>query len=235
MVLVLAVAAPAVALADETEVETAKRHYQSGRFYYERGDYEQALDEFTKSHKLAPRAGTLYNIGLCEERLGKLEAAIKSLERYLREQPRAADASAVRAKVEKLKQRLASSARATREPEPAPPPPPRSRPRRTLGWTALGIGAAALVTSGILGGLALSKTRAYEDAYREHKPYAEAQGLLDSANALEKGTFVSLGVGVALAAAGVTLLVLDRERPAAARVGLLPAPRGLGGGIALEF
>jgi tetratricopeptide (TPR) repeat protein len=81
--------------------------------------------------------------------------------------------------------------------------------RRLIGWTAVGVGAAALITAGILGGLALSKTGAYEDAHANHELYADARGLLEAAEGLETGSFVALGVGIAAAAGGVILLLLD--------------------------
>ncbi len=58
--------------------------------------------------------------------------------------------------------------------------------------------------------MASSKTSDYEQAHVDHMLYAEANDLLDSAEGLELGCFVSLGVGVAAVAAGTLILLLKR-------------------------
>ncbi len=61
----------------------AQIHFQSGRLHFERGDYEQALDEFQSAHRLSGRPALLYNIYLCQQSLGQNAAAAETLERYL--------------------------------------------------------------------------------------------------------------------------------------------------------
>jgi tetratricopeptide (TPR) repeat protein len=74
---VLAGTASAEDLRDE-----AKAHFELGRVLYLRGKYRAALAEFKKSYEAAPVPGLLYNIGLCAEQTGDLDAAIKSYRQY---------------------------------------------------------------------------------------------------------------------------------------------------------
>ena len=79
------------------------------------------------------------------------------------------------------------------------------RPLRIAGWSAAGVGAAALVTGGIFGGLALSAKNDYDAAkYNEeritYRDDTERDALIFDI------TFFS---GAGLAAAGIALLVVD--------------------------
>lgn len=68
-------------------METAKAHFKAGRKYFERGEYESALTEFRKSYGLFQRHSSLYNIGICYEKLGQLEKAIATYQSYLQAHP----------------------------------------------------------------------------------------------------------------------------------------------------
>ena len=101
------------------------------------------------------------------------------------------------------------------------------------GWSALGVGAASLVVSVVLGAMAKGKAGEYEDAHnKDHMLYAEAKDILNSAEGLEKGCFVMLGVGVAAAATGAVLLLLPKKKSGdtdqAKRLQLVPQLAGAG-------
>jgi hypothetical protein len=88
--------------------------------------------------------------------------------------------------------------------------PSRSSMKKTLGWVALGVGAAGIAAGGIAGGLALGKKGELEDS-----PECEGtvcrrstmQDELDSYSTLRTVSSVGFIAGGVLAATGVVLLV----------------------------
>ncbi len=75
---VAALALPASA--QDADVERRARvHFESATEYFDTGRYEEALREFQASYDASPHAELLYNIYLCEERLGAFEAAASAL------------------------------------------------------------------------------------------------------------------------------------------------------------
>ena len=79
------------------------------------------------------------------------------------------------------------------------------RPFRIAGWSTAGVGAAALVTGGIFGGLALSAKKDYDDAGYDEKRITYRDDT--ERNALIFDVVFFSGVG--LASAGIALLVVD--------------------------
>jgi len=59
--------------ADETT--TADALFLDGRAALKRGDFPVAVERFTESQRLSPAAGTLLNLAIAEEKLGRLAAA----------------------------------------------------------------------------------------------------------------------------------------------------------------
>jgi len=111
------------------------------------------------------------------------------------------------------------------KPAPAPPVPPKPRTRvapsdtepasnagtlRTVGWAALGVGAAGLVTGGVTGLLMLKQANDLEDnpyCQQDHGCEPPAHGEVDSYNRLRTISSASFIVGGAAAALGATLLL----------------------------
>jgi tetratricopeptide (TPR) repeat protein len=58
----------------------ASRLFQNGRAAFAQADYERASSFFEQSYRLDPTLGTLINLAVCEEKLGKLSAALTHLE-----------------------------------------------------------------------------------------------------------------------------------------------------------
>jgi len=69
--------APATARADGADVATADTLFREGRLAAEAGDYALACPKFEESYRLDPAAGTLLNLGDCEENRGQLGRAWK--------------------------------------------------------------------------------------------------------------------------------------------------------------
>lgn len=231
---------PGRALGEETlEYEMAKTHYDLGAKYYQQGNYEIALDEFRKAYKLEPRPALRFNIGRCQEAMGQGEEAIASYEAFLKAVPGTPERRAVELRIQNIRQRLkeregdkqpAGEEGAAGHPPPGgadadvanTPSPDLSseggadagpRPLKIAGWTGVGVGAAALVTAAVMGGLALGKIGAYEDAHNvQHTSYEEARDLLSAADRYETTAYALLGVGLAAAAAGAVALIWDWQQ-----------------------
>lgn len=121
-------------------------------------------------------------------------------------------------------------------PEPAEAPPVQSGSRLgMLGWVGIGVGAAAGLTGVITGSLALSRRNELEDNCPQPEACApEHRDLKESADNLALVTDILIPVGVAFAATGVVLLILNRsgekEQSDGVDVGIAPwaGPRTAG-------
>jgi Flp pilus assembly protein TadD len=73
--------ASAGAAAANPDEPTARSNglFAEGKRLLSKGDVPAACARFAESHRLAPRGGTLLNLGLCHEREGKLEDARREL------------------------------------------------------------------------------------------------------------------------------------------------------------
>lgn len=306
VVSLLALAAPLRAEPPSpADLTLARQFFDLGRTYYDQGDYEKALDAFEQSYRLSRKPALLHNIAKCQESLGRLEAAVASYERFLRESGQrdatidarirnlkvrletqrasAAAAAVAAAPPPKVAPRLpppsvgppATSARArssepprapaapvasapapapvTAQPapqlatprEPAPAvafdptrPGQRSRLSTWVGWSLIGVGGAALVTSIVLGARAKAKAELTEKAYRcgadpassgdcPATPYAwtQIENTIDrDGRALEGAQVATLLVGLIAAGSGAAVLAFaPRDTPVERRVQLAPA------------
>lgn len=87
--------------------EEARRHFDRGIAAVEiaatAADYESAIKEFKEAIRLAPDwPDAYYNLGLVQEKAGKLGEAVESFKSYLRVSPGADDAESVKSLVNKL-------------------------------------------------------------------------------------------------------------------------------------
>ena len=198
---------PAIAEAQQADVELAKKYYKLGAELYKRGDYKRALSQFEESYRNSKRPELLYNMGRCREGMDQPKEAVAHYKEYLKSNP--ANASEVSALVNRLEQKIKKEEAALKAAnQPAPEEP--GRPMRTAGWVLVGVGAAGLVAGGVLGGLAMSKQSAVEDAYsKSEKTYPELQDEIDKGEGMELGAIIALAVGGAAAAAGAALIVVD--------------------------
>ncbi|CAN5633347.1 hypothetical protein BH09MYX1_BH09MYX1_01810 [soil metagenome] len=69
---------PALARADDN-VERANSLFDEAKALEKSGRTEEACAKFDQSYRLAPRSGTLLNLGLCHEKMGALLAARREL------------------------------------------------------------------------------------------------------------------------------------------------------------
>lgn len=98
-----------VITAAQPQDRLARTHYQAGSSYYEQGRWTDALQEFEVAYRLssdARKPALLYNIGLTQERLGRLAEAIESFRRYLDGTPNARDRETLEERIRTLQARL---------------------------------------------------------------------------------------------------------------------------------
>jgi tetratricopeptide (TPR) repeat protein len=226
-------AAPAQAAAPLKRV-VAQRHFELGQSLYKTSNYPAALSEFQKALALDPNADLVFNIARCYEVMGKLELAIATYRDYLARKPNASDRDLVETRIATLEQRARDDGIAVREPPPPEDTAPRRRWRRTAGWTAIGVGVAALGAGIAFGALARSKASDYQQAVDVGKTWFELEEIAASGRRHQAAQIATLVVGGAATAGGVVLLVLDWRRPRearAARPTVMPFVSAAGGGL----
>lgn len=258
--LLLAVAFPASAQND-TE---ARVHFDSGALYYEEARYAEAVEEFRRAFELSERVGLLFNMSQCYERMGDLDNAVVYLERYIagsEESParavqerrltnlRATRDAAAQATAEAAAAQVAANERAAAEQavaeearREAAGEAQREAPRETspamrrVSFALLGVGGAGLITFGVAGGLALSEDRRLsEECIDQFGNPSCASGADSVLNRRSLIADIGLGVGIAGAAAGLVLLLLDRSGAdgETSQVQIAPSMSANSGGVSL--
>jgi hypothetical protein len=82
--------------------DEARAHYQSGLKLYNAGDYKSAITEFTAAQQLAPADLNNYNLGLCYDKLGDADSAVKYYRDYLNKVPDAPKRAEIEASISRL-------------------------------------------------------------------------------------------------------------------------------------
>lgn len=88
---------------------TAQRHYQAGQKAYAAGDYRAAIREFASAEQLVPSGFNDYNLGLCYDKLGEADPAVRYYRSYLDRVADAKNRSAVEASIARLEAAMASA------------------------------------------------------------------------------------------------------------------------------
>lgn len=293
LVALIASACLALAPAVGNAQEDARTLFQRGQTAYSQGDYEAAIEQWTRAYELDARPLLQFNLSQAFERLGRLEDAIAAVERYLEHaDPDDEHQADARARLSALRERLArTSVRIVggpegatilidgedrgRTPRPDPIPvapgshrivlraegyhelvssvvipagqaievPVEMRPITTGSAAAatgggdelpvvpiilFSAGGAAVIAGAVMGGVALG------DA--ESAPGRDS-AQADAARGLALGADITMGAGVALAAAGlIVLLVSDSSGGEQETAGVSLAPWGgtSGGGVVMS-
>lgn len=238
LALLLAPALPAVAADAVPETKTideAKIHYKAGESYYQHGDYGAAKREFDESYRLSNKGALLYNIALCEEKLGELKEAAASLRSYLLVPESARDRAIVNDKLKHLDEQVSKREATTAgkpvetvapAPTPEKPPSPAVSGYRKYAWPMLGVGAVSLLGSLVTGLLAHNHFSNLEmrcGAQGDACP-PDFAGERDLGQSLSYASDGLLFAGVAAVAVSVVLFVAKRPaRKDGAELTLLPS------------
>jgi tetratricopeptide (TPR) repeat protein len=181
----------------------ARQHFQSATAYFETGDYESALREFRASYAQSPRPQLLYNIFLCQERLGELDGAIESLRGYLASDD-VENRDVLEQRLRHLEERRTRAEAGPEEPEgPAPSAPAADGGAGPPGWAiaSLVVAGVGLIGFGVAGAIVLSE----DGSLSACKPSCAAGdvGTIEAA-----GIIADVSAGVALVAAAVGIIGL---------------------------
>jgi tetratricopeptide (TPR) repeat protein len=244
----LSIAAPALAQGDD--MTRAKEAFSRGQAAYDAGRYEEAKTAFQESLEAFPHFRTLFNIALCEEKLGNVRGAVDMYQRYVDWPADVPNREEVVGKLAEL--------RATLPPEPAaeppeppgeggePPPPVEPLPGavpergpdlRVPGWIGVGAGAAGVVVGAVFLGLAQKQKKEMEAVAGEPYDPAVHDAIIEDGERYEKAGWVVGGFGVLVAAVGAVLLLASDHGDGEEGAALVPiaGPGAVAGGVRWSF
>lgn len=234
-------------------LEQAMQAYKRGTDNYNHAQYEAALADFKEAASLYASPDFQYNIGLCYEKLGKLDEAIRAFATYLRAKPDAADRPNVENRIKELEQRInedkerkeAEEAEAARRAEEAGQPivivqPAEDEPDANegrgmviAGAALVGVGGAIALGGGFGFGVAAGRrSAAVDDVQTGGNPdelgFDETQALEDEGKRLEVLQIGLAAGGAALAITGGVLLALGLKKRKAVRASAMLGPSTAG-------
>ena len=220
-VAVLAGAGSARAQGDD--MSRAKEAFSRGQTAFDAGRFEEARAAFQESLDAFPHFRTLFNIALCEEKLGNVQGAVDKYQRYVDWPAELPNREEVAAKLAALKATLPpeptppapADAEADEPQPPDAPPPPESRERgpdlRVPGWIAVGTGAAGAVVGAVFLGLAQKKKKEMQGIDGEPYDAAVHDAIIEDGKRYQTIGWVVGGFGVLVAAVGTVLLVASDD------------------------
>ena len=242
------------------DTETAKDEYHKGVAAFELKEYDVALAHFTESYNLSGKPGILYNLAVCQEKLGQTDRAIAYYELYLEEVPDAEDQDAVRKKVAVLKNPDAvaeESDAAKKDPAPAPepskevsqkenaanvpsgplqaeiPPDPNADRYNLMQGLLIGGGTLLLVTGGLTTVAAFRKHSSYETVCAPNCSDSQVTTVKRLALAAD----IQMGLGMVALASGIIWKIVYRKKRAKiesrgmSALSIVPTGDGYGGGL----
>ncbi len=109
------------------KVELIREQMERGQGLFAAGKYAEAAEVFEEGFRKHPYSAFLFNAGVCHEKAGQLDRAVRAFELYLAADPRAPDADSVRERLTALEAARLAQASHAAEPQPpegAPAPEP---------------------------------------------------------------------------------------------------------------
>ena len=184
--------------------------------------YDEAIRVYLEAYALEPLAAILYNIAfIYDKKLNAPKKAANYYQQYI-DAPDADDEGKLRAyaRLRTLETQIRLST-----PPPLPSPPPGISGQAIGGWIATGTGAALLITGTTFSALA----HATHNEFMETDDSAARRVLRDEGEFRAVMGDVTLSVGVAAVAAGLTLLLWTEDaHDARARPNLVYTGQGMG-------
>ncbi len=223
------------AAAQNDDDQRARLHFQAGQSYYDSGEYEDALREFTRAQELSHKPELFYNISLCYQSLGNYTQAAEYLQRYLTEAPDIPNRGSLEARLENFHRRAAEHGSGTPDTTQQGTPPGDTTQQGTspsndapaaeatttpspsdegssgggpgVGpYVVMGVGGAGLLTATIFGILALSEESSVSDGCGATTSCSEDD--VSSMDTLALVSDLGLVVGVVGVGAGLTWLLV---------------------------
>jgi tetratricopeptide (TPR) repeat protein len=229
LLLALALGTEGAALAQqpapsESDMARAKELFENGQILYQEGRYEQAIQAWEEAYRLSGRAELLYNVSSAYEKAGKYREAIDALNKY-RVYAKADERETLDRRIRALEERLAAAPATPVKPadpvvtpvvtapvEPvAPVEPAKDGGFRVLPAVLIGTGAVGLGTGGVFAlqvGSAMDEIRgSCVEGDAGYLCPSSAQPASDKRDSAALISTIGFGVGGALTAAGLGLLV----------------------------
>ncbi len=232
--------APGLALAQATDEELARAHFQSASAYFEQSRYDDSAREFLESYRLSRRPELLVNAARAQERALRFDDAIATLERLLAEHPDFDQRETMRERIrsyEQLRDRLNDGD------GDAPPEEPAARvddvpaPASSGGGGPSIPGIIVLAAGGALGIATIVTGAVSQTMYDDLNSScggtcpADRQGDVDTGEALALTSTILLFPSVIAIGVGIVLLIVDSgggsSESAALRVVPGPGDAGL--------
>lgn len=218
---------PATASAGPSTQEQVEALNSQAFEKFEAKQYEEAVALFEQAYALQPEPNYLFNIGRIYEESGNLVRSVEFYERFVKEPGVPLEARerglerlrVLRAILEETERQAEPEVEP--EPEPAPEPavvpepepePQKQRPPklRIAGYALLGVGGAGLAAGGVLAGLALQRANRLEQQHT----FEERSDTADQGRTMALTADILFGVGGALAAAGLVMVIVSLPRKA---------------------
>jgi hypothetical protein len=193
---------PVHAEASSSDATRAMQLNDTGSELYAAGNYAAALQTFEHAYALVTEPNLLFNIAGCHEQLGDRNQAIEYYRWFL---------SSPGVNPEGRRRAIAALGRLTDEPPPAPPAQPEPKPESVV-WPLATLGAGILF-AGVGAGLYVDGAHDQNEVTRApvdgdgSLTDAQSQKLIDSGDTKKLVGAISLGVGGALIATHVVLIV----------------------------
>jgi len=214
-----------------TDDDRGRMHFQAGRDHLQLGHYEEALREFELAYDLSRRSAMLLNIANAAERLAAYPRAADAYQSYAEtlaaDDPEratyAARAASLRERAERAEAEAITGAETPAAAALTTAPTP-SHDLLVPGAVLLAVGGASVVVGAILGGLALGEQSSVQSGCGATRSCLPSQ--VAAMDDLALGSDIALFGGLALAAVGGVLLVLDltqgggESSPASARLSI---------------
>lgn len=127
--LLVAFAAPALAQTPPPQTD-AQKAFEQGKTAYNLGQFEKAIELWTKAYELKPNAVFLYNIGQAHRQRKDFAKAIYFYKSYLRESPQAANRADVETKIADMQKLLDEQTKTGEGPPSSPLDPNKPEPEQ---------------------------------------------------------------------------------------------------------
>ncbi|MFK7998590.1 MAG: hypothetical protein AB8H86_03295 [Polyangiales bacterium] len=228
-----------------SEDERAQIHFRAANDSFSAGRYEEACVSFHRAYDLSQRSPLLYNLYLCEERIGNYAEAADYLEQFVEAQPDTGESydERIRNLRARASQEAADAAAAAavespvvpeEEPVVDPPPSPEEQPEpgnrlMVPAMIGFGVGAAGLITFATFGGLALGQSGDFEAG-------CLGAGTCSDSDLDRQDTFTTVAdigwiTGLVGVVAGTILLIVGAKSDADSSVAVVPFSDGRSTGL----
>jgi tetratricopeptide (TPR) repeat protein len=232
--------------ADASTDAEAHSLFEAGRTAFAAGRFADALGYFQHAYDLSHRTALLYNVGQCHDRLRHDHEALAAFEQFLAANPDSVQRQEVEARVVILREAMSHEAptptptptpEATPTPTPEPTaatvPPPTPAPAPAHGndpgpgpWILLGVGGAVAVLGVVMLALGFDAIARVQNVSIGTN-FSAVHSAYDNAPIFTGVGWVSLGLGVAMAAGGLGWGIAGSSGGTEAHAELHVVPGGL--------